>query len=152
MKQILGIMTLTRLVWCCECLVRKQKHESKNMQCFVSAVLIMLNFFFSENFRSVGLFSLKLKTKVFLSKRKQIQVVFFLVLKKQRYFDNIGIAQYTGISSHFCGIARKHDETQFALTVVGTTLNWLKMHSLLFRYILLSVLIYDKYTSSAISP
>lgn len=59
MNQILEIMILTRAVWCCECLMRKQNTKT----CYNNAQI-----FFSENSRSVGLFSLKLKDKVLLSK------------------------------------------------------------------------------------
>ena len=49
----------------------------------------------------------------------------FPLFEKERYLvHNIGIAYDTGISSHFCGIARKHDKTQFAISAVGSVLNW----------------------------
>lgn len=39
MNQILGIMTLTRPVWCCECLVRKQKHKNQKRVVFCFSCL-----------------------------------------------------------------------------------------------------------------
>lgn len=51
------------------------------------------------------------------------------LFEKQRYLvHNTGIAYDTGLSSHFCGIARKHDKTQFAVSAVGSTLNWCKRY------------------------
>lgn len=148
-------------MWHCESFTSKEKYI---LQWFISAVLIILKFWRLKTLCALGCFHWNVKAMYSYPKEIRFRGLYPL-FEKQRYLvHNIGIAYYTEISSHMFLIARKHVKTQFVVSVVGSTLNWwngyipyywwyiLMIYSLLFRCISLSVLIYDKYTVSSVSP